>query len=858
MVKKVEGDEEGGLPTTVGGTDPGMTTQYFAGVGCAFSTVILCIAYMTYANTKDLENSPAAAPVVAAPAAAPSPYTCAEHTGTEKFWNTKALASFVPLLGQTPDYATRSRTIPDDCHRNKLTFTPVGKTTALIPEATDAKYSAVDSDGVPTGIVDESLLKDGGNGDVDFPFGDFKAIATVGEYHSDNQVVVGVPDGMGAYLVDATTIRVIVQSESYGTVHGYEAYPFTVNAGTTGATFTGSHVQYIDYDRDKMRFFMENAASADTMIKGMGELIIDAKNLAGDDVAKRVVGGPTATGAHFSNTNAAGAWQLKTTPNFADWIMMSLCSAHLEEKYQWAVAGKPNIGLPSRMFVTNEEWMNYASSDTVTEVVGLPAHAVDLDGTTADSAIGTSWALGSMTQGGFEKIIEFSTGEENYVAFAVSGYNGAFGGLKTADFVARRQTLAGNRAASQAKADGTNAWVWPKNIVPARIYIGMKGRKDDCTAETTPTFLGKNGLRCGQMYGFATDMSATGANSVDGLYRDAWHKDVAKAVKGATVTGKFLPIKWHWGSAAGGSPTAIKNFEADGSWDFQDAPMHAPNTNYQFWTAKGPNEDGKKTEHCSPAYIDATPSAFTQTSTAGYFGDYIMENLATELGGGMTAMTTRTMFPQTIDAKYYMWQGETDITSLIDLGGKGKRADGADHLKNCDNHGDDGLCVGEKSTFEDIDGFDVVTSAEGRYALIFEDSGNDYGERALIAKLDPTAGTALSYKWMAQSGGSHNTRMLAKAGIPAGVNPGSGTHEFSGTIDLSGMLKYKADNSGYELATAGDIADGAKKHAQEKATSINDKLIVVGLQCHNFVSGIIYWLAGDRGGQWLVYKPKGL
>lgn len=362
------------------------------------------------------------------------------------------------------------------------------------------------------------------------------------------------------------------------------------------------------------------------------------------------------------------------------------------------------------------------------------------------------------------------------------------------------------------------------------------------------------------MYGFAIDMSATGPSG--GLWRDTWHKDAAKATKGATVDGKFLPIAWNWGAGAhaGGSPDNIVNFENDGSWDFQDKPLFPPSADYAFWNALGNDVGGKKTEHVSPAYMEGgatEASAFTQTSTAGYFGDYIMPTLAADLTGA--GMTGRTMFPQIIDAKYELWQGETDITSLIDLGGKGLRADGELAYKNCDKHysaDEGGACKSEHSTFEDIDGFDVITSAEGRFAIIFEDSGNDYGERALITKLDTgnDPSIPLSYKWMAQSGGSHNTRMMAKVGIPSGVNAGSGTHEFSGTIDLSGML---AVASGAFVMTD-QLTTGDVKHAQEKATSINDKLIVVGLQCHNFVAGIIYWLAGDRGGQWLIFKPKGL
>lgn len=73
---------------------------------------------------------------------------------------------------------------------------------------------------------------------------DFDLQQTVGEVSSckdsSGEMIVGVPDGLGAYLKDNKTVRVVVQSESYGPLR-YESYPFPVNDGT--ATFGGSHVQ---------------------------------------------------------------------------------------------------------------------------------------------------------------------------------------------------------------------------------------------------------------------------------------------------------------------------------------------------------------------------------------------------------------------------------------------------------------------------------------------------------------------------------------------------------------------------------------------------------------------------------------
>ena len=83
----------------------------------------------------------------------------------------------------------------------------VGSTTDLACEASDAAVS-----GAP--------IEDGKSGDVDFPHGNIKAIATGGERSvcdsTYGQKITGTPDGVGAYLADDKTVRVVVQSESYG------------------------------------------------------------------------------------------------------------------------------------------------------------------------------------------------------------------------------------------------------------------------------------------------------------------------------------------------------------------------------------------------------------------------------------------------------------------------------------------------------------------------------------------------------------------------------------------------------------------------------------------------------------------
>ena len=90
----------------------------------------------------------------------------------------------------------------------------VGSITDLIVEASDAGVTG-------------ATIEDGKSGDIAFPFGTIKPIVTAGERSvcddSRGQVIVGKPDGMGAYLKDDNTVRVLFQSESYGPLTENEA-----------------------------------------------------------------------------------------------------------------------------------------------------------------------------------------------------------------------------------------------------------------------------------------------------------------------------------------------------------------------------------------------------------------------------------------------------------------------------------------------------------------------------------------------------------------------------------------------------------------------------------------------------------
>lgn len=642
-----------------------------------------------------------------------------------------------------------------------------------------------------------AVVMDGESGDVDYPYGKIKVLNTVGEYDAETgYMIVGVPDGMGAYLVDDKTVRVVFQSESYGPVAQQESYPFIVNP--TGATFTGSHVQYVDYDRSMLATFFDAGApeAAAPMVLGSGNLIQEAYNLHGDLIMPRPQTG-CSEAPHFSNTDAdgCGIWteimDSERPANGVDWLMQSLCSAHLEEKHQWG----PGLGVEDDLFLTNEEWTNFVDGANFT---GIPAHAIDL-------ANSKAYAVGVFTLGGFEKIVEINCGHPDYVCFSPSGYNGDFG--------VQSPIKPGTRP------DGT-PYVFPTNIVPTRLYIGKKGY--NASGEPADDFLSRNGLAYGQLYGFATKPM--------GMTRDEYHRS---AFNGDMVEGAFYPIDWRWDGV-------VKPFVEDGCWAFQH--LTGPDGTWEFWTAGTRDSSGAKTEHNTP---DPTGNPrYIQGSTAGYFGIYDFDgvtDLLNELGASGE-------FPSAIPANYTVLQGETDVTPQVMLGGKGMYRHGGNATMNYDR----AQAAGEgKATFEDVDGMEWYAAADSEYGylLIQEDSGNDYGERTFIAEIK--VGVPMTYYFIAMSGGSESSRLgIGGVGVPAGTWNVPGSHEFSGSMDLSGMLAK--DERGDFIASAGN---GASKRAAEKMVPINDKIIAFGLQAHNLEEGVIRTFRGDRGGQVYAYKP---
>jgi hypothetical protein len=387
----------------------------------------------------------------------------------------------------------------------------IGETTALIPEAGLAK----------------SPIADGQSGNTNFQFGDFRAIATVGEVDPNTgMALTGYPDGNAAWLSDNDTIRVIYQSESYATMGSApnpETYPWNM---ANGVTFTGSHIHTIDYDRNKFANFMNGKGPASSMVKGSGKLFNKVYNIFGEEV----------TSPSYDPTNLSGKWGNQTRPDGtlipfldkfrlskADYFFQSFCGAWYEQANKY---GK-GIGFADDVWLTAEEWdigrMFPAGGADSAATMGLASIVVDIKNETA-------YTVPALGQTGYEKIMPINSGHKDYVVIVTSGYNH-------------------NQEPS-----------------PLKVYVGMKDRLADgtkidySTADQRDRFLARNGLLFGKLYGMAvttdkiSDLVAE-PNPASKMI-DEW---VQNEDAPNSFSAQFVPTSYQW--AGFDKPVAVKDTE---------------------------------------------------------------------------------------------------------------------------------------------------------------------------------------------------------------------------------------------------------------------------------------------------------
>ena len=598
-------------------------------------------------------------------------------------------------------------------------LSPIGSTTALIAEASTAG-------------TNEDLLVDGMSGDNDFPFAKFKPLATVGEYDPvTGYTLTGYPDGQAAWLADDNTIRVAYQSESYATMSS-ETYPWEMSSG---ASFTGSHIHTIDYDREKFATFLHNGKPASSMFKASGHLFNKIYNVFGNEVIAKENG---------------GLWGNQTDENgniieFADWMTLSqadfffqsFCGAWYEQANKYG----NGVGLSNDVWFTAEEWaigyMFANGSSDADSTMGLAAIVVDIASQTAYTAP----ALG---QTGYEKIMPINPGHSDYVVMVLAGYNHG------------------------------------QEPAPNKIYVGMKGKAADgsaiaSNANSRDKFLADNGLLYGKIYGLAVangDYSTLGISTIDPTEKmmDAYMKDADAA---DTFPGKFFPTSFRWDGFD--SPEAVKNTEMKLWEKASEQP-----SGYTFF-----NGD-TKTEH--PAVDpDITKHRFIQNMTdeGGLLGFDL---------GDLTAQLTAASgdLPASLDVSVTRIVAAVDGALELETGGKGL-GHGSD--KTASEH----IEKGQKKMVAPDGLYWVKTAdanvlivdedsgndyGERKYALVIDPS-------------DMTLSEDKKGYFLAMAGGSKSPRAAVGVSALGNAYSSSTSAEFSGSWNVSALIDRKADGSFY-------------------------------------------------------------
>jgi Ca2+-binding RTX toxin-like protein len=679
----------------------------------------------------------------------------------------------------------------------------IGQTTALIPEASTAD--------------DPSELLDGQSGDTDFPYANFKPIATIGEVDAvTNQALTGYPDGNAAWLKDDTTIRVAYQSESYAT-NSNETYGWVMESGVT---FTGSHLHYVDYDRAKFADFLTNDSPASEMVLGSGHLFNTVYNVFGEEVTAKTTDTSDLSGKWGNQTNPDGtiveflpAKQLTE----GDFFFHSFCGAFYEPANKYGAG----VGFTDDVWLMGEEW-NIGSSmfadpdgagplkgfDVANGTMGLASMVVDLKNEVA-------YTVPALGQAGYEKLMPINPGHKDYVVVVAAGYNHDI------------------------------------NPAPLKVYVGRKGydaqgnplNLADPALSERDRFLGSNGLLYGQLYGMAADaatyadLGITSVNADDKML-DAYLKNAAAPDQ---FSARYYPTSYRWNGFD--TPEAVKDTEVF-RWaqDGDSTEVNEQPVGFTFF-----NSD-TKVEH--PAVDpDTTRSRYIQnhTRTGGLLG-IEFSNIATEIAGNDLDANG---LPDYLSADVTRILAAVDGALTLDVGDKG--------VGHYDAKGNPSGATAEQHIelknrkMNDPDGLIWVKSSDADVLIVDEDSGNDYGERKFALVIDPDTlsvqpeGTGY---FLAQAGGSKNPRALAGASAYGETFETPRGSEFSGSWDVTALVARKADGSFYSQ----EELQGNGIQTVEQSRPLAEHLFIGVVQQPGESAGAVEATKSDYGGQVFQYS----
>lgn len=642
----------------------------------------------------------------------------------------------------------------------------IGSTTALIPEA-----------GLATGEV-----VDGQSANTNFPFASFKALATIGEVDAETGLALtGYPDGNAAWLVDENTVRVVYQSESYATMGSApkpETYPWEM---ANGVTFTGSHIHTIDFDRAGFAEFMNNDAAASTMVLGSGHLFDTVYNAFGEVVAK----------PSFDPSDLAGKWGNQTRPDGtlipfaadfrlseADYFFQSFCGAWYEQANKYG----DGIGFADDIWLAAEEWaigrMFPAGAADANATMGLAAVAVDI-------ANGVAYTAPALGQTGYEKMMPINSGHKDYVVVVTSGYN------------------------------------HDQEPSPLKVYVGMKHRLPDgsmidyATANERDSFLARNGLLFGKLYGMAvsTETAGTLVETPDFTAKmiDEYLQNEAAP---ASFEAMYVPTSYQWGG-----------------WD---QPVAVQDTEMMLWGDEDEQPEGhiyfngdSKVEH-----VAADPSGAPR-----YFSNMTQEGGLLMVDFGALEFDGENL-PEALPATVTRTVGAWDGALTVEVGDEGLVVDGDASI-----HMEAGA-----AKMVAPDGLYWASTADGDYLIVDEDSGNDFGERKYVLSLDSDLNVAAAHL-LGLAGGKHSSRYQAGISALGGAFTKPGTAEFSGSWPVTALIAQKEDGSFYTM----DELAGTGRQDIRGTISTADQTYIGVVQARPESSGQIEATGSDAGGQIFMF-----
>ena len=666
-----------------------------------------------------------------------------------------------------------------------MAYTTIGETEALIPQA-------------GTSSAPEHLI-DGESGRTDFPYGTFKALATIGEVDKETGfALTGYPDGNAAWLKDNDTIRVAYQSESYGTMSN-ETYGQVMESG---AVFTGSKVHVIDYDRQGFADFLKSGDSGADIVEGSGFLFNTVYNVFGEVV----------DGKNTDKNDLSAKWGNQTLPDGTlvefkesmqltegDFFFQSFCGSWYENANKYG----DGIGFADDVYLMAEEWnignsMFDGGRNQANETMGLASMVVDI-------ANETAYTVPALGQTGFEKILPINPGHTDYVVLVMSGYN------------------------------------HDQEPVPNRIYVGVKDKLADGsaidydTANERDSFLARNGLLHGKTYGLAlddttfSDLGITADKDANGVYDDKVVDDYLKDAGAPTnFSGRFYATDYQWQGFD--KPVAVKDTEM-----FRWEQASEQPDGYTFF-----NGDSK-IEH-SAVDPDISKVRFVQNMTdeGGILGFDLTNTIQAELAAANGAL------PEFLSVDVTRVLAAVDGALTLDTNGVGEAHVGAE---NPDGSLDASIHVetGRAKTVAN-DGLHWVKNDDGDFLILDEDSGNDAGERKMIIQINSDTmelATEATGNLLAIAGGSDNPR--AAAGVAALADSYSRTTsaEFSGSWNVTPLVATKADGSFYST----DELQGTQLQTIADQRPLSEQTYIGVVQHAGESGGQVAEVKADQGGQ---------